>query len=160
MRGGTLNSPGSDVSVDTRGAVLLVDEDDDDRHYYSTILKAFGYDVRSFGSFNLGACALDVDAFDLIIVSQGSSRFEGRCVLERANQIDRRLPVLVVARHLDMPCYLEAMRLGAADYLSEPITVQELGQAVATHLRARLSSQERAVRANPRLRSAGVSGCQ
>ena len=160
MRGGTLNSPGGDVSINPRGTVLLVDEDDDDRHYYSTILRAFGYDVRSFGSYNLGACALDVDAFDLVVVSQGSSRFEGRCVLERANQIDRRLPVLVVARHLDMPCYLEAMRLGAADYLSEPITVQELGRAAETHLRERMSSQERALRTNLRERSAGASGCQ
>ena len=60
-------------------------------------------------------------------------------MLARANQIDRGLPVLVVAWCLDMPCYLEAMQLGAVDYLAEPVTVQELRRAVDTHLRPRPS---------------------
>ena len=160
MKGRTLNTPGGNVIVNSRGVVLLVDEDDDDLRYYGTILRAFGYEVRSCGSYEEGARLLDPGAFGLVIVSQGSPSFEGRLVLESATQFHRRLPVLVVARNLDMPCYLEAMQLGAVDYLCEPITVQELGRAVHTHFRARRAAPERALRADLRERSAGAPGCQ
>jgi len=159
MRGGPFNTLGGNVVINPRGIVLLVVENDDDLRYYSTLLKAFAYEVRSCGSYEEGARLLDPEVFGLVIVGQGSSRFEGRGVLESANQLPRRLPVLVVARSLDMPCYLEAMQLGAVDYLCEPITVQELGRAVDTHLRARGAAQERALRADLRERSAGAPGC-
>lgn len=121
--------------IPCRGMVLLVDEDRADLRYYRMILESFGCRVQTCGSYEEGAGLLNSDAFDLIVVGQGSPEFEGRCVLERANQFGRRLPVLVVARCLNMPCYLEAMQLGAVDYLAEPLTLQELAWAVETPLR-------------------------
>ncbi len=120
--------------VPRKGTVLLVDEDREDLHYYSVILQEFGYQVRGCESYEEGSRLLGSERFDFIIVSQGSPNFEGRSVLKRANQIDRQLPVVVVARNLDMPCYLEAMQLGAVDYLAEPVSVPELGRAVETHM--------------------------
>ena len=48
-------------------------------------------------------------------------------------EIDHQLPVLVVARCLDMGCYLEAMQLGAVDYLAEPVTASEIGRVLGNH---------------------------
>jgi response regulator of citrate/malate metabolism len=56
-------------------------------------------------------------------------------VLKRATETNRSLPVLVVARCLDMGCYLEAMQLGAVDYLVEPLTVSEIGRVLENHPR-------------------------
>ncbi len=122
--------------------VLLVDECREDLHYYSVILQAYGFQVRTCRSYEQGTRFLNSETFDFVVVTQGTSNFEGRCVLERANQIDRCLPVLVLARWLDMPCYLEAMQLGAVDYLVEPVTVQELGHVVETHIRPRAATRE------------------
>jgi DNA-binding response OmpR family regulator len=80
---------------------------------------------------------LESETFDFIIVSQGSRKFEGRSVLKRANEIDRRLPVLVLARCADVGCYIEAIQLGALDYLEKPLPPQELLRFVKSHLRAR-----------------------
>ena len=74
-----------------------------------------------------------VRSFDFVMVSQGSRNFEGRCVVERAIEIDRRLPVLVVARCLDMGCSSEAMQLGAVDYQAEPVTLSEIGRVLGNH---------------------------
>ena len=62
-----------------------------------------------------GLHRLESKFFDFVVVSQGGSQFEGRPVLERAIEIDRRTPIVVVTRSLDMRCYLEAMQLGALD---------------------------------------------
>jgi DNA-binding NtrC family response regulator len=102
-------------------------------HYYCHILEGSGYQVRACQSYAEGVCCLESEVFDFVMVSQGSRHFEGRCVLERAIEIDRRLPVVVVARALDVPCYLEAMHLGAVDYLEEPVTVAEMGRVLRNH---------------------------
>jgi hypothetical protein len=49
-----------------------------------------------------------MEDFDFAIVGQGSASFEGRCVLERAAEMHRNTPIVVLARCLDIHCYLEA----------------------------------------------------
>ena len=115
--------------------VLLVSEEAEDVETYRMALMELGHKVRTCRSYSEGIRCLNSGGFDLIIVGQGSRDFEGRCVLERATEIDRRLPVLVVARCLDMHCYLEAIQLGAVDYLAEPVPAAELKRLVANHSR-------------------------
>ena len=121
----------------TRGArgrkVLLVSEDPEALHYYFTLLQSWGYRVRACRCYEEGVGRLASEVFDLVVVSQGSRSFEGKCVLERALQVNRRSPVLVLARRPDMPCYLEAMQLGAADYLVEPFTFSQVEQVLKQH---------------------------
>jgi len=116
-----------------RGKALLVHEDPGGLHHYCSILEGWGYQVRACHSYEEGVCCLGSEVFDFVMVSQGSRNFEGRCVVERAIEIDRSLPVLVVARCLDMGCYSEAMQLGAVDYLAEPVTVSEIGRVLGNH---------------------------
>lgn len=118
-----------------RAKVLLVDEDCGDLEYYCSILKQQGYEVHSYRSFAEGVHCLDGEAFDFIVVCQGSLRFEGRSVLEHAMEIDRRTPVLVLTRWHDIGCYLEAMQLGAVDYLEKPLDPLDVARVIETHLR-------------------------
>jgi two-component system C4-dicarboxylate transport response regulator DctD len=118
--------------------VLVVDEDLDDLLYYSAVLQHHGYEVRSVPSYSDGATCLEREDFDLIIVSQGSPNFEGRHVLARAIEKDRRTPVLVFTRSVDMPCYMEAIQSGALDYIEKPLPPSEIGELVAKHLRTHL----------------------
>jgi DNA-binding NtrC family response regulator len=62
---------------------------------------------------------------------------EGKAVLERAIQIARHLPVLVLASRLHMSCYLDAMQLGAVDYLEKHVHPQDLVWVLETHLLSR-----------------------
>jgi DNA-binding NtrC family response regulator len=117
--------------------LLLADEDFDDLRRYSTILSQLGYEVRSFASYSAAAACLALEAFDLIIVSQGSSNFEGRRVLACAIEKDRRTPVLVLTRSIEMPCYLEAMQLGARDYVEKPLPPSEIGTLVSRYVPTR-----------------------
>ncbi|HEV2494913.1 MAG TPA: response regulator [Terriglobia bacterium] len=120
--------------------LLLVDEDFDDLRRYSNILSQAGYEVRSFACYDAAAACLALEAFDLIIVSQGSSNFEGRRVLARAMEKDRRTPVLVLTRSVEMPCYLEAMQLGARDYMEKPLLPSEIGRLAAKYVPTRLGA--------------------
>jgi DNA-binding NtrC family response regulator len=114
-----------------------VDEYPEDLQFYSTILEAYGYRIRRCSSYHEGVHCLGDEVFDFVIVSQGTPNFEGSWVLMRATEVDPSLPVLVVARCLDMDCYLEAMQLGAIDYLVEPLTVWEIGRLLERHSQAK-----------------------
>lgn len=121
----------------TWGNVLVVDEDPGDRVYYRTMFQRAGCTVVACGSNDEALDCLKAEHFDLVVLSQGSPAFEGRRVLEEALAIDRNKQVLVVARSLNMACYLEAMQLGARDYLEEPVPEREMMRAAETCLGSR-----------------------
>jgi DNA-binding NtrC family response regulator len=115
----------------------VVDEDLRDACEYCSMLRRRGYEVQCVCSYARGAACVWNDPVDLVIVNQGSPAFEGRCVVERAIEKDRHTPVLVLARSADMNCYLDAMQLGAFDYLEKPVTAGEILKLVTTHVRGR-----------------------
>jgi DNA-binding NtrC family response regulator len=103
-----------------RKRVLIISESDRLTNVAAEKLDQQGYEVHVSESFSKGEIALRSSAFDLVIVDQGSPCFEGRRVVEEAIAIDRYRPVLVVTSCVNMRCYLDAMCLGATDYLELP----------------------------------------
>jgi DNA-binding NtrC family response regulator len=112
------------------GAVLLVDEDLEQLEWVERVIQGIGYSVQACTSYAEGMRQLVSGPFDIVVVGQGSRDFEGRCVLEGATEFNRHLPVVVVARHLEMGCYLEAMQLGAVDYLAGPFACTEIARVM------------------------------
>ncbi len=100
--------------------VLVVFEELQELESYGSILCTLGYNIRMCNSAAEGIKALETEDFSLVIVGQGTPAFEGRQVLERSLQLDPSVPVLIIARALNVHCYLDAMDLGAIDYLERP----------------------------------------
>jgi DNA-binding response OmpR family regulator len=98
------------------------------------ILEGQGFEVFTCPTYEAGIQCLETEPFDFVVVSQGTQAFEGRRVLDRAQQLDRRRPVLVLTRCIDMPCYLEAMQMGAIDYLEKPVPPADLLRFVRAHV--------------------------
>jgi DNA-binding response OmpR family regulator len=114
--------------------VLLVDEEACDRERYAQHLRDRGLRVRACSSYKEGERCLEGERFDLVIVDQGGPAFEGKVVAALSMMKDRRVPVLVTTRHHQMAAYMEAMQLGAADYLEKPIPIHEFLWRIGTHL--------------------------
>ena len=125
----------SKFDIVRKGKVLIVDADCPGVESCSTFLLQQGYDTRCFRSYAEAIRCLETESFDFVMVCQGSPAFEGRAVLERVVELDRRTPVVVLARSLDMGCYLESMQLGALDYLEKPLALPDILRIVETHLR-------------------------
>ena len=104
------------------------------RRFFSVMAWKF----KSISSYVQGADCLVFEDFDLIIVNQGSSNFEGRRVLARAIERNRRTPVLVVTRSIEMSCYLEAIQSGAVDYIEKPLLPSQIADLVARSIRTHL----------------------
>jgi DNA-binding response OmpR family regulator len=119
---------------------LLVDEDPSDIRYYYGMLRALGHEVVIAGSYSEGLSLLEQESFDMVIVGQGSPAFEGREIVGRAIEINSETPVLVVARTLDIDCYLEALEMGAAEYLERCAAPRDFMRAVDAHLQVQTAA--------------------
>ena len=58
-------------------------------------------------------------------------------MLEQAIAIDRHTPALVLTRSVDMPWHLDAMQLGAIDYMEEPASCSEVVRLIEDYLQPR-----------------------
>lgn len=119
---------------------LLVDEDPSDIRYYYGVLRAIGHEVVICQTYAEALALLERETFDMAVVGQGSPAFEGRQVLVRALEINPQTPVLVVARTLDIDCYLEAMEIGAADYLERCAAPRDFMRSVDSHLQLKTAA--------------------
>lgn len=120
-----------------QGRILLVDEDAKDLKHFTTQLGRMGYSVRAFADYREAEVCLENEHFDFVLVSQNSPAFETRHLVEFISARDRRTPVVVLTRCLQMKSYLEAMQLGASDYLQKPLTPAEFERVVTTHCQPR-----------------------
>jgi PleD family two-component response regulator len=100
--------------------VLLVLDQTQDLERYGAYLRDTGYKTAMCASPGEGLNSLETEPVSLVIVGQDTPEFEGRVVLERSIRLHPEVPVLVVARVLDIHFYLEVMDLGATDYLESP----------------------------------------
>ena len=116
-----------------RGRILLVDEEEVDLKSFTALLRRMGFSVRAFLDYRQAEARLGSEHFDFVIVSQGSPDFETHRLVKLALAHNRHTPVVVLTRYMEMSCYLEAMQLGAADYLEKPLAPKEFERLVATH---------------------------
>ena len=123
-----------------RGKILLVDEDAGDLQLYASLLRDQGHSVDGCTTYMEGAERLEREWYDLVILSQGGQTFQGQPLLERAIELDRHRPVLVLTRAVDIRSYLDVMYLGAHDYVEKPPAALEIVKTVANCLGPRVAS--------------------
>ncbi len=115
--------------------VLLVDDDAKDLDYFSSLLKLKGYSVEAIASHHEAEIRLEHGGFDLVILSHGRAVLEARRLMRKTLQRDRCTPVVVITRCVEMEYYIEAMQLGAADFVEKPLSPVELERLVAKYCR-------------------------
>jgi DNA-binding NtrC family response regulator len=126
-----------------RGRALVVDQNYKDLQAYTGVLRRMGFEVKPFTNYQEASRCLEEDIPDFIFVNQGSAAFEARGVVERALARNRCTPVVVVAQNLDMACYLEAMQMGAVDYVEKPLASADVEHLVTTYLRPCVAEMRR-----------------
>ena len=116
--------------------VLIISDNLSDCLTYGATLPAPCYDLAVCSSFSAGAEMVEKEDFDFVIVGQGGEKFEARTVLERAARFHPHTPVLVVTEHRDLKGYLDALEMGAVDYLERP-EPEDIQWEIETRLRDR-----------------------
>ncbi|MCI0457450.1 MAG: response regulator [Gemmataceae bacterium] len=110
--------------------ILLVDDDHDFATALARLLAQEGYltAVASHGAAALQV--LDNQTADLIIADLQLYRESGLDLIEELQRRYPGLPVILLSASPDTASYLEALRIGAYEYLAKPLDFSELRQVL------------------------------
>ena len=114
------------------------------RELLGIMLRQVGYAVTMADGGEAAIEALKADAFDLVITDLRMRKVDGLAVLRAAKEHSPRTVVLVVTAFASTETAVEAMKLGAYDYVTKPFKLDELRLTIANALeRKRLQDENR-----------------
>ena len=106
--------------------VLIADDQRNMRSTLAIMLRDAGYEVAEAHDGTHASELLGADAFDLVLTDLKMGATDGIAVLRHAKEITPLTEVIVMTAYGTIESAVEAMRLGAHDYIQKPFTEQEL----------------------------------
>jgi len=106
--------------------ILLVDDEDVFTTNMSKLLNSRGYDATAVNSGNSAIEALKNENFDVIVLDLKMPGMDGIATLKEIRKIDLFTETLILTGHGSIDTALDAIKLGAYDYLTKPCEIDEL----------------------------------
>ncbi|WP_271409879.1 sigma-54-dependent transcriptional regulator [Pseudomonas sp. Q1-7] len=122
--------------------VIFVDDEAAIREAVREWLELSGFEVRVESSAEDCLKGLDRDFPGVIVSDLRMPDMDGMALLSAVQALDRELPLLMVTGHGDVPQAVEAMRLGAYDFIEKPFTAERLLDSLRRALEKRRLVQE------------------
>ena len=116
--------------------LLLIDDEDDVRYSFKRIFESPDLDLETAASGEEGLEVIKSFQPDLVLMDVRMGGITGLETLRRIRQDDAKLPVIMMTAFGTTQTAIEAMKLGAYDYLLKPFDVPKLKQIVADALKA------------------------
>jgi FixJ family two-component response regulator len=110
--------------------VHVVDDDASFRTAIARLLSASGYQVALYGSASELLEKLPGGAPGCILLDVKMSGLDGPQLQERLGEIGHKLPIVFLTGHGDVPTSVRAIKAGAEDFLTKPVTKEDLLAAI------------------------------
>ncbi|MDX2482267.1 MAG: sigma-54 dependent transcriptional regulator [Pseudodonghicola sp.] len=127
--------------------IAIVDDEQDMRQSISQWLALSGYDTETFARAEDALKVLGPEYPGIVISDIKMPGMDGMQFLKKLMGSDSTLPVIMITGHGDVPMAVEAMRVGAFDFLEKPFNPDRMSELAkrASHAR-RLTLDNRALR--------------
>ena len=116
--------------------LLVVDDERLIRWSLEQTLAKAGYEVSSASTGEVALAAVREDPPDLILLDLKLPDVDGLQVLRQIKELNPHLQVLIMTAYADVGTAVEAMKLGAYDYLPKPIDFENLAVTIRNALEA------------------------
>jgi len=127
--------------------IVVVDDEQDMRASISQWLSLSGFTPETYPSAEEALASLGPDFPGIVVTDIRMPGMDGMAFLKRLMGMDATLPVILITGHGDVPMAVEAMRVGAYDFLEKPFDPERMTELARTALKARgLALENRALR--------------
>lgn len=109
--------------------VLIVDDDQGLVHFLSRFFSRHDFSVQSCANGQRTLEIVSREAFDLILLDYKMPEMNGLDTLREIRKLQVKTPVIVMTAYGTMDTAIEAMKLGAYDYLLKPFDRRDLERA-------------------------------
>ena len=110
--------------------ILVVDDEENARIALSKILTREGYDVASAGNGFEALNYLRGKDVELIITDINMPEMNGMAFLRELNRSHPASHVIMITAYGEVESYIEAMNLGAFEYINKPVKLDELNKVI------------------------------
>jgi two-component system response regulator PilR (NtrC family) len=127
--------------------ILVVDDERSMRDLLAITLRQDGYDVTTVDGGEAAVDALNAGGFDLVITDLRMRKVDGLSVLRATKELSPDTVVLVITAFASTETAVQAMKLGAYDYITKPFKLEEIRLTVEKALeRKRLQDENLALK--------------
>jgi DNA-binding NtrC family response regulator len=106
--------------------ILLVDDETEFTDSMSQLLRNRGYQVTAVNSGENAIKALKQGRYDVMVLDLKMPGMDGMTTLREAKKLDLFTETLILTGHATVDTALEAIKLGAYDYLTKPCEIGDL----------------------------------
>lgn len=124
------------------GTILIVDDEESMRKFFDLTLKREGYKTLAAESVQTALSVIRAETFDLVLSDIKLGDGTGLDVLSASMEKDPEIPVIMMTAYASPETAVEAMKLGAVDYLTKPFNVDEVRVVVRNNIRTRKLIEE------------------
>lgn len=114
--------------------ILVVEDDLDINGLLCNILKRNGYNVVAAYSGTEAKMCMEYYAYDLVLLDLMLPGIDGESIIDRVRQ-DKFMPIIVISAKTDSEEKINALKLGADDYITKPFNINEVLARVEVQLR-------------------------
>ena len=116
--------------------ILIIEDEDAIRRVLIKIIKNenSAYDVTEAADGAEGLEKIESEDFDLVLCDIKMPKMDGVEVLSKVQTIKPEIPFIMISGHGELETAVEAMRLGAFDYISKPPDLNRLLNAIRNAL--------------------------
>ncbi|MCX5845049.1 MAG: sigma-54 dependent transcriptional regulator [Deltaproteobacteria bacterium] len=104
-----------------KGKILIAEDHELSRENLSELLRNCGYEVTAVEDGRLARDAFIEDKYDLVITDLKMPNVDGLRLLEFIQEINPENIVIIITGHGTISTAVEAMKLGAFDYITKPL---------------------------------------
>ncbi len=122
-------------------SVLIVDDEPAIRRFLRTSLVAQAYRVSEAEDGESALDAMRRNPPDVLVLDLGLPKIDGFEVIRRLRAAGSAVPIVVLSSRDDERGKVEALDLGADDYITKPFGIEELLARIRTALRHRLQQE-------------------
>ncbi len=125
------------MTEDQTHRILLVDDDRTFRLSTAALLREDGYHVTGAADASEAAAALQEARFDLVLLDLRMPGLDGLHLIEVLRTRGERVPILMISGYGTVSSAVDALHLGADDFLTKPVEPELLSARVANLLARR-----------------------
>ncbi|MBM9595858.1 sigma-54-dependent transcriptional regulator [Roseitranquillus sediminis] len=127
--------------------IAIVDDESDMRQSIGQWLALSGFETETYAGAEEALKAIGADWPGAVISDIRMPGVDGMTFLKRLMSVDSALPVIMITGHGDVPMAVEAMRVGAFDFLEKPFNPERMTELARKATQARrLTLDNRALR--------------
>jgi len=123
--------------------VLVVDDDSSHRFMLKSMFTEWGWNVEEADDGTTAVAAVEEHSYDAILMDVRMAKMDGMEALQKIHAFNPAIPVVIMTAYSSVDSAVEAIKIGAHDYLTKPLDFERLRLTMARALDHRQVVEEK-----------------